>query len=343
MRTVARMKLVFSLVQPPPAHNDSQFTGEVTSTQSSPGWPRRFEQVYPWVYQVLDITAPILADSSQKERSAETRTRCLREISSESKATLPHDILLIPHLSKRWCQFGLLSSHSRLHGSGTHRVPWLIDDEAVSVLSKFVKLKGTLEPYLTTISINDAVGQGHPLMRPLFLEYPEDPNTWHLDQQYMLGPSLLVAPVFGKSRVQYYVPKGSWTNLLTGKSSVGPTWEVEDHDMFTLPLLLRPETILVLGRDGHSVTDCVDQRGLKVVMSRSQTSTISTQLTLRSGSTVKVTVEPIFEASKLCGFKADVVGTKGEVELVVIGDDQGLDHPNCPSASAKGSSCVVKL
>jgi alpha-glucosidase (family GH31 glycosyl hydrolase) len=69
----------------------------------------------------------------------------------------------------------------------------LIDDEAVSILSKFVKLKGTLEPYLTTISINDAVGQGHPLVRPLFLEYPEDPNTWHLDQQYMLGSSLLVA------------------------------------------------------------------------------------------------------------------------------------------------------
>jgi hypothetical protein len=54
-------------------------------------------------------------------------------------------------------------------------------------------------------------------------------------------------------------------------------------------------------------------------------------------------VEPIFEASKLCGFKADVVGTTGEIELVVIGEGQGLDHPNCPFASAKGSSCVVEL
>ena len=55
--------------------------------------------------------------------------------------TAPADIY------KRWCQFGLLSSHSRLHGSSSYRVPWLFDDEACDVLRKFVKLKCRLMPY----------------------------------------------------------------------------------------------------------------------------------------------------------------------------------------------------
>ena len=96
---------------------------------------------------------------------------------------------------KRWCQFGMLSSHSRLHGSGSYRVPWLFDEEACDVLRKFVKAKCALMPYLYRQAVK-AHEDGIPMMRPMFLEFPEDRACEPLDRQYMLGDSLMVAPVF---------------------------------------------------------------------------------------------------------------------------------------------------
>ncbi|MDU4976557.1 MAG: alpha-xylosidase, partial [Hungatella hathewayi] len=124
--------------------------------------------------------------------------------------TAPADIY------KRWCQFGLLSSHSRLHGSSSYRVPWLFDDEACDVLRKFVKLKCALMPYLYRQAVK-AHEEGIPMMRPMYVEFPEDRACEPLDKQYMLGDSLLVAPVFKESgEVEYYLPEGVWVNLLTG-------------------------------------------------------------------------------------------------------------------------------
>ena len=87
---------------------------------------------------------------------------------------------------KRWCAFGLLSSHSRLHGSESYRVPWLFDEEASDVLRKFVKLKCSLMPYLYGQAVK-AHKEGIPMMRPMFLEFPEDLTCETLDKQYMLG------------------------------------------------------------------------------------------------------------------------------------------------------------
>ena len=115
---------------------------------------------------------------------------------------------------KRWAAFGLLSSHSRLHGSSSYRVPWNYDDEAVQVLSKFTKLKCSLMPYLFHAAMQ-AHEHGTPMMRSMLLEFPDDPTCAHLDLQYMLGDSLLVAPVFSHDgSVSYYVPAGRWTNLI---------------------------------------------------------------------------------------------------------------------------------
>ena len=131
---------------------------------------------------------------------------------------------------KRWCQFGLLSSHSRLHGSSTYRVPWIFDREACDVLRKFVKLKCALMPYLYRQAVK-AHEEGIPLMRPMFLEFPGDRCCETLDKQYMLGDSLLVAPVFKESgEVEYYLPKGNWVNLLTGNSYMGGGWQKETYD-----------------------------------------------------------------------------------------------------------------
>jgi alpha-D-xyloside xylohydrolase len=148
---------------------------------------------------------------------------------------------------KRWTAFGLLSSHSRLHGSSSYRVPWNYDEEAVSVLSKFTKLKCSLMPYLYRAAV-EAHEKGIPMLRAMMLEFPDDPACNYLDLQYMLGDSLLVAPVFSHNgSVSYYVPQGRWTNLLSGEGIEGPRWKRETHDAMSLPLLVRPNSMLPIG------------------------------------------------------------------------------------------------
>jgi alpha-D-xyloside xylohydrolase len=148
---------------------------------------------------------------------------------------------------KRWAAFGLLSSHSRLHGSSSYRVPWNYDEEAVQVLSKFTKLKCSLMPYLFRAALQ-ACEQGTPMMRAMILEFPHDPTCAYLDLQYMLGDSLLVAPIFNHDgSVKYYVPEGRWTHLLNGNVIEGPRWVEETHDFMSLPLLVRPNSVIPVG------------------------------------------------------------------------------------------------
>jgi len=148
---------------------------------------------------------------------------------------------------KRWVAFGLLSSHSRLHGSSSYRVPWNYDEEACDVLRLFTRLKCRLMPYLYGQAVT-AHEEGLPLMRAMVLEFPDDPAADTLDRQYMLGESLLVAPVFtAEGTVSYYLPEGRWTHLLTGEVEAGGRWRQAQHGFLSLPLFVRPGTILPVG------------------------------------------------------------------------------------------------
>ena len=157
------------------------------------------------------------------------------------------------HVYKRWAAFGLLSTHSRLHGSKSYRVPWLFGEEAVEVLRKFTKLKCTLMPYLYAAAV-ETHRTGLPSMRAMVLEFPEDIPCLDLDRQYMLGDRLLVAPVFTESGdVDYYLPAGTWTNLLDNRVVEGGRWLHEVHDFLSLPLMVRENTLLPIGADDHNV------------------------------------------------------------------------------------------
>jgi len=151
------------------------------------------------------------------------------------------------HVYKRWCAFGLLSSHSRLHGFTSYRVPWLYDEEAVDVLRFFTRLKCRLMPYLYATA-SEANRKGLPMMRAMVLEFPEDPACETLDRQYMLGSSLLVAPVFSEDgEVQFYLPEGRWTHVLNGEVVEGGRWMKEQHDFMSLPLYARPNSLIAWG------------------------------------------------------------------------------------------------
>jgi alpha-D-xyloside xylohydrolase len=152
-----------------------------------------------------------------------------------------------PAVYKRWLQFGLLSSHSRLHGSSFYRVPWLVDEESCDVLQTFTHLKHRLMPYLYAKAI-EATQTGVPMMRSMVMEHPHDPACAALDRQYHLGEALLVAPVFNEGgEVDFYLPEGTWTHLLSGQTRAGGRWYRENHDFLSLPLYVAANTVLPWG------------------------------------------------------------------------------------------------
>lgn len=166
-----------------------------------------------------------------------------------------------PWIYKRWVAFGLLCSHSRLHGSNSYRVPWTVDNDdrgdqgCSAILRTFVALKARLMPYIAAQAAK-SIAAGLPLsLRAMCLEFPDDPTAWFLDRQFMLGESLLVAPVFAESgEVQFYLPKGRWTDFFTGEVKEGPGWVEERHGFETLPLYVREGTVLSLGVEGETRT-----------------------------------------------------------------------------------------
>lgn len=104
------------------------------------------------------------------------------------------------------------------------------------------------------------------MMRPMVLEFPDDRGAAGVDTQYMLGDALLVAPVFSADGVvDYYVPEGTWTHLVTGAQVTGPRWVTETHAVDSLPLLVRPGAVLPTGaQDGGPDYDYADGVLLRV-------------------------------------------------------------------------------
>jgi alpha-D-xyloside xylohydrolase len=157
------------------------------------------------------------------------------------------ELTATPDLFKRWVAFGVLSSHSRLHGNESYRVPWNFDDQASDVLRFFVQLKCTLMPYLYAQAAA-TTRTGVPTMRAMVLEFPDDPSCVYLDRQYMLGDSLLVSPIFSDDGMaSYYLPAGTWTNFLTGDRVEGGLWRSENHSYTSVPLMVRPNSIIAVG------------------------------------------------------------------------------------------------
>ena len=176
---------------------------------------------------------------------------------------------------KRWAAFGLLSTHSRLHGSSSYRVPWLYDEESVDVVRFFTKLKLRLLPYL----YSNAVGTsktGIPMMRSMALEFEEDRNCRYLDKQYMLGESLLVAPIFNEEgKAVYYLPNGVWTNYLTNETVQGGCWREEQHGYLSIPLWVRENSIIATGMQSDTVDYCfINNLEIKVFGLMNQAETV---------------------------------------------------------------------
>lgn len=139
----------------------------------------------------------------------------------------------------RWSQFGLFSSHSRLHGTTT-RQPWAYGDRVYKILTDFIKLRYKLMPYIIKTAQN-CVEQSLPFIRPMILEHPDDPVCAGLWDQYYMGYDIIVAPVFAGDDAMrnVYIPEGEWVDYFSGLEYKGNRFVTYKCKLETIPLLFR--------------------------------------------------------------------------------------------------------
>src|SRR5439155_1310357 len=151
-----------------------------------------------------------------------------------------------PDLFVLWAQAGFLSGLSRYHGA-TAREPWRFGDEALRIFRQYARLRSRLVPYLVAYGWQ-ASEDGVPLMRPMVMEFPDDPAGYAFDLQYCLGRELLVSPVVrADGWVTTYLPRGRWTDWWSGALHEGSTTIRRQVPLRELPLYVRENSLVVLG------------------------------------------------------------------------------------------------
>ena len=146
-------------------------------------------------------------------------------------------------LYRRWLAFGVLTSHSRCHGTPPTE-PWEYGEEFIDDFRRTVELKDRLMPYVYAQAAH-ACREGHPMLRTLFFEYPEDRTSWLVEDQYFFGTDILVAPLMEEARSRdVYLPPGRWSDYQDGKTYEGTRW----HHLHAGEI-----PIIMLVRDGAAI------------------------------------------------------------------------------------------
>jgi alpha-D-xyloside xylohydrolase len=146
-------------------------------------------------------------------------------------------------LYRRWTPFGALSSHTRTHGAPP-REPWEYDAAFVVDFRRAIELKYALMPYIYA-QAKASSEQGHPMMRTLFFEYPDDPTSWRIEDEYVFGADLLVAPLFDEAdHRQVYLPPGTWIDYQTGRTYAGAAWHDIKAGAIPIVLLVRQGAVI---------------------------------------------------------------------------------------------------
>lgn len=148
-----------------------------------------------------------------------------------------------PELFIRWAQFGLFSPLSRAHGMST-RLPWDYGEEAERIFRKYVDLRYRLMPYIYTCA-EESSRTSLPIIRPLVLEFPDDPHTFTMDLQYLFGPDLMVAPIYNsEGRRPVYFPAGTWIDYWSHEVIEGPQTRTVNAPLDVLPLYVRANALI---------------------------------------------------------------------------------------------------
>jgi alpha-D-xyloside xylohydrolase len=157
-------------------------------------------------------------------------------------------------LYRRWLAWGVLTSHTRAHGAPP-REPWEYDEALTEDFRRALGLKYALMPYIYA-QAKDSSARGFPMLRTLFFEYPEDPTSWTIDDEYMFGSNLLVAPLMesGEGR-RVYLPPGEWIDYQTGKSYAGERWHQINAGRIPVVLLVKDHSVIPHVKVAQSTAD----------------------------------------------------------------------------------------
>lgn len=165
------------------------------------------------------------------------------------------------NLYRRWLPFGFLTSHSRAHGAPP-KEPWLYNDDFVKAFRQSAEMKYKLMPYVYAQAVQ-CTEKGLPMVRALFVEYPDDPGAWQVEDAYLFGSDILVAPMMeaGKSR-SVYLPKGNWVDYQSGKTYT-PGWHTIEVGQIPAVILVREGAVIPHARLAQS-TDKIDWSNIEL-------------------------------------------------------------------------------
>jgi alpha-D-xyloside xylohydrolase len=166
-------------------------------------------------------------------------------------------------LYARWMPFGMLTSHSRCHGAPP-KEPWPYGKEFMDSFRRSVELKYRLMPYVYAQSKDSSV-RGLPMLRALFVEYPDDPGSWLVEDEYLFGRDILVCPLFDSTgRRKVYLPPGGWVDYQTGEKFTGPGFVSMVAAAIPAVILVRENAVIPHAEAAQS-TDLIDWRRLELV------------------------------------------------------------------------------
>jgi alpha-D-xyloside xylohydrolase len=173
----------------------------------------------------------------------------------------PTDELMI-----RWTQLSIFQSHLRYHGCYPFREPWQFSEGAQRILRDYLSYRYQLIPYLYSESI-DSAASGLPLLRPLVLDYQNDRTVHAIDDQFMCGSSILVAPVMREdSHRSFYLPRGLWYDFFSKEPSGGRQWITQECPLNRIPIWLRGGSIIPFGPVVQSTNELTDETPLELVI-----------------------------------------------------------------------------
>lgn len=235
---------VYEAVSRTKGHNNAMVISNAISTGA---------QLYPYTN--------VIAENNTFAAMSCALKRCL-SLGLSGITTVNIDIpLLTPGkddtLFVRWAQFGLLVPHMRFTVDG--KTPLSAFKGAAETIKLFAGMRKGMLPHFYSITC-EAATLGAPSMRPVFLEFEHDLSSRIMTHQYMLGQSLMIVPILNASgNASYYVPSGIWTNLMTREKIQGPCYKNIKADSNSLPILVRPNSIVVTtSPDAHGTSELLN-------------------------------------------------------------------------------------
>ena len=153
-------------------------------------------------------------------------------------------------LLTRWTQLGTFMPFFRNHSSlyTKSQEPWAFAEKYEKIIKKFIELRYKFMPHIYNLFYKTSQ-KGIPVMRPLFMEFPDEQKAYEISYQFMVGDSILAAPVYEpkKDKKLIYLPEGNWVNYFSDKNYEGKQYIVEDTPLATMPLYIKNGSILVMG------------------------------------------------------------------------------------------------